>query len=157
MASADTVPSGRLVLAEVDGVTLIGLKASRRGKDHVNHYLVPLDPRPAEPLRLRYIDYAVRVLDCTSSFAIRLEPAAGLKSEVGQAIITAAGTFIKVYETKVEGSMAFSYVDVATGEVRRRQEQGVTAVLDVRLIATGPDPRQTALRPRIMRRMRKPG
>lgn len=121
--SAHRVAAGRLVIAELDGVRVVCLKAERQGRDFLTHYLIPLDPLPADPgrLRLHYVDPETPLLPA----AVRLTVGAEVRrpAEVGEVVINALGRFLKVYDA-AKTERHFAYVEVASGEVRLRQEKG---------------------------------
>ncbi|MFN3076207.1 MAG: hypothetical protein ABT940_04890 [Alphaproteobacteria bacterium] len=128
MASIDRIGGGRLVHATIQGQPVVGLKAVRIGKDFVNYYVVPLEPRPQGPLHLVYFDYEAMLSDCNDHF--RLQVGSTLDRgvpEVGDILVNPRGTFLKVQEHMKDVTM-FAYVDILNGEIRRHQERGVTGV-----------------------------
>lgn len=131
------MPAGRLVVADCDGVATICLKAERRGRDFLNHYLVPLDPLPAgrRGLRLRYIDPETPLRPCENRLACA--PAAEGEAEVGDVVVNPLGRFLKVFDTE-RTERHFAYVEVDTGEIRMRQERNVTGVAAWRLERPAP-------------------
>lgn len=129
------IPRGNVVIIEDGGETVVCLKAERQGKEYVHHYLIPLDPRRGPDLQLIYVDPEDEVVDCGCRVAIDPGPAsdgAGPPApEVGDAFSNAAGLFLKVIEDpKSQKMFAFIGIDSgdALGQVRRRQERGLTAV-----------------------------
>lgn len=128
---AQSVDCGNLVILEADGgKTLICLKAEREGKEYVHHYLIQLDPVPDEGYCLLYIDPEDELVDCGAPPAFELETPTDIstisRSDVGYIIETQAGVFLKVSEDpKMQKFCGF--VDIRTGEIKRRQERNVKA------------------------------
>ncbi|KAF0145473.1 MAG: hypothetical protein FD153_235 [Rhodospirillaceae bacterium] len=142
IAAAETVAGGRLVLYRVNERDVIGLKAIRHGKDHINHYFVPLEPVSSRPLTVIYMDYTAEVQDCHDHFALKLDLfATRAPIEIGAILSNETGTYIKVREP-TKGIMSFAYVDLGSGELRRRQERQINAVYHWTLACTGTDPRR---------------
>ena len=128
MIRAETMAGGRLIVCRVDDHDVVGLKAIRHGKDHVNHYFVPLEPLSDTPLTVLYIDYTTEVRDCHEVFSLELTPlAADASVTVGAVLSNETGTYIKVQEP-TKGIMSFVYVDLSDGEMRRRQERQINAL-----------------------------
>lgn len=121
------IPGGRLVHVEISGERLLCLKAQRQSKDYVNHYVIPLEPLPhgRGGMALVYRDPDSPAAE--AGFALALADTETATAEVGQVVINAAGRFLKVFDT-ARTERTFCYVDLASGEVRPRQERNVTAV-----------------------------
>lgn len=121
------VAAGRLVVAEIEGVAAICLKAERQGKDFLNHYLVPLDPRPADSARLRlhYIDPDASLIPAAARLVV--DAAEGRAAEVGDVVVNPLGRFLKVHDT-AKTERHYAYVEVTSGIVRLRQEKGAIGV-----------------------------
>lgn len=118
----------------IDGREVVCLKATRLGKDYINHYVIPLDPVSEGDLTMLYVDYEVVVIDCHGKFVLALEPVEVDEApEIGHVLVNDKGSFIKVRES-YKGSWALGYVELESGEVRRRQERGVTGVFRWRLM-----------------------
>jgi hypothetical protein len=126
---AHQIPSGTTVLHVVDGDTVLGLKAEREGKEYVHHYMVPLDPHPAQDMRLVYLDPEDDLIACGGAAVFALaegvEPAGW--ADVGHIFQNSEGIFLKVIEDPKSLKM-YAFVDIRTGEIRRRQERGVNTV-----------------------------
>ncbi|MDP2877000.1 MAG: hypothetical protein Q8O00_12510 [Holophaga sp.] len=123
----EDVEGGSLVGAWLDGREHICLKAFRLGKSHTSHFLIPLDPAPHPLTKLTLIhkDPEERVTRMDKQVRLSLSeamPAVGAP-DVGQAFINDRGTFLKVHDSDSR-IRPFAYIDLATGEVRARQEQG---------------------------------
>lgn len=143
-STAEQVAGGRLVMTRIAERMVVGINAIRNGKDFVNHYFVPLDPLPEGALTLVYIDYTVEMQDCHSRFSLELDPVENCpRADVGHVVANATGNYLKVQEP-IKGSMSLGYVDLATGEVRRRQERDVSGIFQWRLTTVGGDPRKGA-------------
>lgn len=133
---AHEIPGGRLVVATLDGADVVCLKAERQGRDYLNHYLVPLDPMPQgrDGLTLVYIDPTEPVRDRADRFSLSLAAAEGAaEAAVGDVLSNAAGRFLKVFD-EAAAQRVYAYVDVITGEIRRRQERTVAEVLTWTLV-----------------------
>ncbi len=141
IVAAETVTGGHFVLYR----DMIGLKAVRHGKDHVNHYFVPLDApvnQLNQPMTVVYLDNAAKVRDCHNNFDLNLEPLVRCTPiAVGDILVNLTGTYIKACE-KTKGIISFVYIDLENGELRRRQERQISAVYRWILTCTGIDPRQ---------------
>ncbi len=136
--TAETVTGGHFVLYR----DMIGLKAVRHGKDHVNHYFVPLELPANQPMTVSYLDCKAKVQDCHNNFDINLEPLAMSTSiDVGNILVNITGTYIKAYE-RSKGIISLVYIDLTNGELRRRQERQISAVYRWILTCTGIDPRR---------------
>lgn len=126
---AHEIPAGNAVLE--DGT--LWLKVEREGKDFVQHYLVALAPR-SDPARLTYVDPESNLLDCGGPLTIVLgggQTAERDEIAFGAVFQTARGTFLKVREDRrTDAEKMTMFVDLASGLVRRRREQGVDAVFD---------------------------
>ncbi|MEO5372786.1 MAG: hypothetical protein H7840_00750 [Alphaproteobacteria bacterium] len=135
--TVENVEGGRLVRSPVAGRLVVGMKAVRIGKDFINHYFVPLDPPPDGSLTLVYVDYQASMEDCHSAFSLRLDPVTdAMAPGVGQVLSNDSGRFLKIQDP-IKGAMSLGYVDLLNGEIRRRQEHGITGVFTLRLSLTG--------------------
>lgn len=114
---------------------IVCLNAVRHGKGFLNHYLVPLDPAGGDPdaLPLVYIDYNLPLADVSATHALELVPVEGIQARIGQVLENASGRYLKTVEP-YKDAFSLGYVDLDSGEVRRRQERGVTAVYDWRIV-----------------------
>ena len=126
---AHTIAPGSFVATLVDQQRVICLKAERISKDHVNHFLVQVDP-VAPVLALIYIDPDTEITPIHGlSFAFADGPESDVNApDVGQAFVCPAGTFIKVMDDP-QALRLHAYVDVATGMVRLRMERQASRVL----------------------------
>ncbi len=129
-AAAADVAAGTFVAATLDGRRTLCLKVDRIGKDHVNHFLVPLDPvDDRRKLALVYTDPDTRVTVVEGvSFAFA-DAAADLAPEVGDAFSSPFGVYLKVIDRPLSQRM-HAYVDVATGLLRPRMERHVDRLLE---------------------------
>lgn len=125
------VAGGRLVRAVVEGVETVCLKADRLGRDYTNHYLLPLDPLPGDrrAMALLYADPEMAVTELGDGLALAAaeEPAGTPPAAVGDVAFTGAGRYIKVRDT-ARTERHYCYVEIASGDVRHRQDRHTTAV-----------------------------
>ncbi len=130
---ANEVPRGNGVILARNGEATICLKAEREGKEHIQHYLVTLDPLKGERPELVYIDPEDDVIDCGETFSFSMTEGgeggltASEKADIGDIFKNGNGLFLKLEEDPKSQKM-FAFIDIATGEVKRRQERGVSAV-----------------------------
>jgi len=100
----DTLPAwrieaGRFVFAELDGVRTLCLKAERQGKDHVNHFLVALEPLPRrDAMGLCYLD-PDQPLSPAEGFSLTFTASAG-DAQVGDVLETEAGLWLKLLDAQ---------------------------------------------------------
>lgn len=136
-ATAADVAPGTFVAAMLDGRRTLCLKVDRVGKDHVNHFLVPLDPvEDRRALALVYTDpdTAVTVVEGVSfSFADAAESrnakiAEDSPPEVGDAFSSPLGVYLKVID-RPQSQRMHAYVDIATGLLRPRMDRHVGRLL----------------------------
>ncbi|MBF0561117.1 MAG: hypothetical protein HQL37_03665 [Alphaproteobacteria bacterium] len=133
--SAVDIEGGRLVYAGIGGSPVLCLKAIRQGKDFVNHYVVPLDPLPAGPQSLVYLDYETLLEDCHDRFAFVMGEAKDRSiPEVGDIMVAPHGTFLKLQEYN-RGAFMLAYLDIAGGDLHRHKERNVEGVFGWRVIA----------------------
>ena len=128
---ARSVNRGNLVVMETEaGEARICLKTEREGKEYTHHYLVQIDPTPNEGYCLLYIDPEENILDCGIRPGFQLENPVDIttmnRSELGYIIETPAGTFLKVSEDPKMQKFC-GYVNIHSGEIKRRQERNVKA------------------------------
>lgn len=124
------IAAGSFVTQELDGVRTLCLKAERVGKEHTNHFLVPLDPRP-EPGRmaLRYIDPELPLTPLDGVSLAFTDGAERTPPEIGDAFANRAGLMLKVKDD-AKSQRYCSYVEIATGLVRPRMEHGIIRLMD---------------------------
>lgn len=127
------VPGGHLVRVVLDGTETLCLKAQRQSKDYVNHYLLPLAPLPAglRGMALVYVDPDTP-LRAHDGGSVATNGEALANADVGDVVVTASGRFLKVFDT-ARADRHFCYVDLASGEVRQRQERAMTAAVAWRI------------------------
>jgi hypothetical protein len=117
-----------VVVVRTDDDVVVCMKAEREGADYVHHYLVPVDPEFSEEARLIYVDPDDELVHWDGRIHIALaDDGQAAAPDVGHVFTNAAGTFLKVIDDPKSQKM-FAFVDIATGEIRRRQERGVTVV-----------------------------
>lgn len=145
------IPGGTIVVTELEGVEVRCLKAQRIGRDYVHYYLVPLDPPPDDlrSLRLIYADPEA-VLTVVRDAAIEIAPvepavpseipAVGTRHgvEVGDVFANESGHFLKVFDT-AKTERYHAYVELASGQIRARQERNVSGVFRWRLTLDSED------------------
>ena len=114
---------------EIDSKTLF-IKAERKGADYIHHYLIPLSLDGTTNLSLVYIDPEESLIDwgCIPVFDL-LSSKAYKKPDVGHIFKNKKGIFLKVNETPKSQKM-FAFIDIKSGEVKRRQERDVIKVYD---------------------------
>lgn len=127
------VAAGSIVAVERDGRRLLCLKAERAGKEHVNHFLVPLEPvDDRSRLALVYIDPDERLAPVEGvSFAFEDGPE-GVAPQVGDAFTNPSGALLKVMDDP-RAQRLHAYVDLATGQIRARMERGIHRLLTWRM------------------------
>ena len=126
---ASAITPGHVVLYRPEGGEPVAcLKAEREGKEYIHHYLVQLDPVPEDGYCLIYVDPEQVLTVCAEKAEFTLNDPVALdainRSDLGYIIETAAGVFLKVSEDPKMQKFC-GYVDIRTGEVKRRQERGV--------------------------------
>jgi len=117
------VAAGQFVIAELDGKQTVCLKAERTGKDHVNHFLVPLDPvtEPRE-LRLHYLD-PEQELRPAEGFSFNVDAAPKqAAAEVGDVLSRDGALWLKVLDDPAAQRL-YCYVGLACGQIRPRMER----------------------------------
>ena len=124
---ADQVPSGQGVVRP-GGDTTIYIKAERQGTEYIHHYLVQIDPVPGDAMALIYMDPDDLLIDCNVRPSFKLAPAETKTApNVGHIFANPKGVFLKAIEDPKSQKM-FAFIDIETGDVRRRQERKVTGV-----------------------------
>lgn len=123
------VAAGRFVAVERDGRRVICLKAERIGKEHINHFLVPLEPVERRALALIYIDPEEPLIPIEGvSFAFA-DGATEVAPEVGDVFLNPFGAMLKVLDDP-QSQRLHAYVDVTTGQVRARMDRKVQRLLE---------------------------
>ena len=126
------VPCGHAVLIGDGADSVFCIKVEREGRDFVHHYVVPLDPMPAGPLTLVYVDPEDSLVDCGGHVAFtfgRRHEADRPAPAAGDVIETPAGVFLMVNDLPSSRKL-YGFVDLSSGDLRRRQDRKVTAVYD---------------------------
>lgn len=119
---AHEITAGQWVVAELDGIRTLCLKAERVGKDHVNHFLVPLDPvADRRQLRLHYLD-PEHSLFPTDGYHLSFTPQDGTAIEPGCALNVNGTLWLKLFDLP-SAQRLYCYVDMASGQVRPRMER----------------------------------
>lgn len=122
------VAPGCFVAAELDGRRTLCLKAERIGKDHINHFLVPLDAADRRSLALIYIDPEQPLSPVEGvSFAFEDGPT-DTAPEIGDIFLNPFGAMLKVFDD-AHSQRLHAYVDVTTGQVRPRMDRHIHRLL----------------------------
>ncbi|MBI5165642.1 MAG: hypothetical protein HY985_17285 [Magnetospirillum sp.] len=126
---AHQVAAGSFVMADLESGRTLCLKVERISREHVNHYLVPLDPLgDRRGLMLIYVD-PERMVTVRRGIALVLaETAAPAQPEVGDIFVTPRGPHLKVKDDP-RAEKVFAYVELATGQVRPRMERDILHLL----------------------------
>lgn len=120
---AHEINAGQWVIAEVDGIRTLCLKAERVGKDHVNHFLVPLDPViDRRQLRLHYLD-PESPLTPTDGYHLSFTPQDSPDVAPGDALKVDGFVWLKLRDLP-SSQRLYCYVNMADGQVRPRMERG---------------------------------
>jgi hypothetical protein len=121
------------VATAIDGRRTLCLKVERVGKDHVNHFLIPVDPMgDRRNLGLLYIDPNDEVTAVEGVAFAFSDAEEGVLPNVGDAFSAEAGIFIKVRDLP-SAKRFHTYVDIATGLLRHRVERNIGKVLEWRV------------------------
>lgn len=127
---AHEIAAGSFVYAILDGRRTLCLKAERIGKEHINHYLVPLDPMgDRRALALVYIDPNEELAAVDGVSFTFDDGAAATAPEVGDMFLNPFGAMLKVTDDP-RAQRLFAYVEIATGQVRPRMERHVERLLE---------------------------
>ena len=120
---AATIAAGSFVVAELEGRRVLCLKAERRGKDHVNHFLVPLAPVPdRRTLALAYTDPDAAIEPADGVSLALADAAEEGPPEIGDAFAAAGATYLKLADGP-QSQRLHAYVDLSTGQVRPRMDR----------------------------------
>ncbi|MGE5545537.1 MAG: hypothetical protein ACM33T_01465 [Solirubrobacterales bacterium] len=126
---AHEINAGSFVYFEVAGRRTLCLKVEREGKDHTNHFLVPLDPLDdRRTLALHYIDPEVDLVPVDGVTLDVAEGAAKVAPEVGDMFLNHVGAMLKVLDG-YQSQRLYSYVDVTRGTVKPRMEHHIQHLL----------------------------
>lgn len=123
------VPRGNAVQwPRADNPQTVFLKAERKGTEYIHHYLIKVSPMQAEGLALIYVDPEEILIDtgCAPTFDYssgenRPDP------DIGHIFKNNKGLYLKVIEDPKSQKM-FAFIDITSGEVKRRQERLVETV-----------------------------
>lgn len=118
---------------------ILGMKTIRHGKGFINHYLLPLDACVAAPedTMLIGLDTDTPMTPAGPDLRLDLTAVDVAAPACGQVLENASGRFLKVRES-YKDAFSLAYVEITAGDIRRRQERGVTAVYD--WVVTGAEP-----------------
>lgn len=115
------IDAGRFVFAELDGARTLCLKAERQGKDHVNHFLVPLDPLPRrDAMGLCYLD-PEQPLCPADGFSLSFTATEG-EAQVGDVLETEAGLWLKLLDAQ-SSQRLYCFVNLAQGQIKPRLDR----------------------------------
>jgi hypothetical protein len=108
----------------------IYMKVERKGADYIHHYLVQMSPLKSISLAIIYIDPEVTLIDkgVIPTFEL-LSSEAHQKPQIGHIFESHNGTFLKVAEDPKSLKM-YAFINIASGEVKRRQERNINTVYD---------------------------
>ena len=124
---ASEIGCGAIVIRSTQDGHTVCLKLDRIGKEYIHHYVIELDPRSDDDMKLVYVDPDDNLFDCFATLDLELgEPTEGAP-EVGHAFENKDGHFIKVMDDPKSQKM-FGFVEPATGLVRLRQERKLKCV-----------------------------
>ncbi len=133
-SSASFEPTAAASIANGHGVFRLGgdgtlyVKAERQGTEYIHHYLVQVDPVPGPGVALIYVDPDDLLIDCNARPAFGLDAIGeGVEPDVGDIFVNPKGVFLKVIEDPKSQKM-FAFIDIATGDVRRRQDRKISGV-----------------------------
>jgi hypothetical protein len=125
------IPCGHAVYIPNDMVPKnLFMKAERKGAEYIHHYLIQISlVRPIE-LALIYIDPEENLIDLGGIPPFELLCSKAYeKPEIGHIFESENGTFLKVIEDPKSQKM-YAFIDISSGEIRRRQERNVNTVYD---------------------------
>jgi hypothetical protein len=106
------------------------MKVEREGAEYVHHYLIQISPVKSVGLAMIYIDPEVTLIDRGGIPAFELlSPEDHKKPQVGHIFESDKGTFLKVIEDPKSLKM-YAFINIATGEVKRRQDRNINMVYD---------------------------
>jgi hypothetical protein len=106
------------------------LKAEREGAEYTHHYLIQIHPVKPIDLELIYIDPEENLIYWGGIPAFDLLCSKDYKKpEIGHIFENETGTYLKVIEDPKSQKM-FAFIDIRSGEVKRRQERNINTVYD---------------------------
>ncbi len=123
------IPRGHAVrLPDGENRDTLYFKAERQGTDYIHHYLIQIDPMKTEGLALIYVDPEELLIDTGGAPSFEYSGGEeGLSPGIGHIFENVKGTYLKVIEDPKSQKM-FAFIDVTSGEVKRRQERNVKTV-----------------------------
>lgn len=126
------VAAGHAVIRRAPGVApVLGLKGRRVAPRHVQDYVVALDPVAEGGFRLDFVDPETVLEDWGSCLSFVAGPATAgngpCRPMPGELAATAEGLWLAVREISVPYAFV-SFVEVATGEVRRLRAPAILAL-----------------------------
>lgn len=119
------ISAGSFVSTTIAGRRTLCLKAERAGKEHVNHFLVPLDPAGD---RLVYVDPNEELAPVDGISLVFTDGAAATPPELGDVFLNDVGPMLKLMDDYRSQRM-HCYVDLSTGQVRARMERHIQRLL----------------------------
>ncbi|CAA7616449.1 hypothetical protein [Magnetospirillum sp. UT-4] len=130
---AYAVAAGTFVALELDGRRSLCLKVERVGKEHINHFVVPLEPLDdRRQACLVYVDPELPLTPVEGvSFAFE-DGAEETAPDVGDIFLNPFGAVMKVLDGP-KSQRLHAYVDVTTGQARARMERHIRRLLEWRL------------------------
>ena len=128
---AHKIPCGHAVYRPDDmDPKNIFMKAERKGAEYIHHYLIQISLVRSISLALIYIDPEEKLIDWGGIPAFDLLCSKALKKpEIGHIFESENGTFLKVIEDPKSQKM-YAFIDINSGEIKRRQERNVSKVYD---------------------------
>jgi len=104
------------------------IKAERQGTDYIHHYLIQISPQQADLTAMVYVDPEEMLVEVGGPPRFSYSGGEARDNpDIGHIFETAKGTFLKVIEDPKSQKM-FAFIDIASGEVKRRQERHVRTV-----------------------------
>ncbi|NQU58259.1 MAG: hypothetical protein HQ513_13565 [Rhodospirillales bacterium] len=132
------VPRGHAVHRPgADQTDTVFIKAERLGTEYIHHYLIQIAPMQADGLAMIYVDPEEMLIDCGA--APHFEYSDGESRDdpgIGHIFENSKGTYLKVIEDPKSQKM-FAFIDISSGEVKRRQERHVKTVYVVWQVSIG--------------------
>lgn len=127
--AAYDVAAGSFVAVDFDGRRVLCLKAERVGKEHINHFLVPLEPvDDRKALALVYIDPDHKLAPVEGVSFVFDDGAEDTAPEIGDVFLNPFGALLKVLDDP-HSQRLHAYVDITTGQVRTRMERHIHRLL----------------------------
>ena len=123
------IPCGHAVERPGDDTgDAIFIKAERQGTEYIHHYLIQISPVPTEALALIYVDPEEELIYRGGQPLFELSTGEDRGDpDIGHIFKNHQGTYLKVIEDPKSQKM-FAFVDITSGDVKRRQERKVTTV-----------------------------